>query len=140
MNEVTDSDLEPGTLIKATYDCASFGSRYNRRVLEVRAGIVMRHPERREQTDFTYVVDFREFSEGSDGWSPHTPALVSRATALQTTDRYVLLEHFTSTTYYKHRKYTRQSMQLYKDRFGTIYDIAQRLHLPAIYAVLRLAK
>lgn len=136
MDDVTELELTPGTLIKGVYTLDTTGAR--KRVLEVLVGVLVRHPEVRDRESYTYVVDFREISNHVR-WTIG-PSFASRSTILQTTDKYDLLEHFLSSVYYRNSKFNRQFVHTYKNEFSTIYDITKRLHLPEIYAVLRLSK
>jgi len=134
MNEITDSDLKPGTLIKATYDCASFGSRYRKSELEVWLGVLLR-----EKDTFTYVVDIREFSYISDGWRQFRPRrALSRATALQTTDQQILLQHLSPIIPYKTHHYHNPTIRLYKHHWDTIHSLLKEARLPEICALVRL--
>jgi len=128
---IAEDDFRPGRLITAEYVAQSAYKRAKDQTMQVRIGVLHRNEVYRT-TFVTYLVDFREYIKG------YIVSPATHATWLHNAPVSHLYDLIKGERTYLGTKYRRTNLSIYDDRWPTIKIMAKEIHIPEIYAMLRL--
>lgn len=129
---VREDDFQPGRLITAEYAAQSSRKRAKDQTMQVRIGVLQRNEVYRT-VFITYIIDFREYIRGYIT-SPATHDIF-----LHNSPHYHLYNFIKrEDAVYMGTRYRRTALTVHDNQWPTIKLMAKELHIPEIYALLRL--
>ena len=128
---VREDDFQPGRLITAEYAAQSSHKRAKDQTMQVRIGVLQRNEVYRT-VFITYIIDFREYIRG------YIVSPATHTTFLHDSPCSRLYDFIKGDTVYLGTRYRRTALTVHDNQWPTIKLMAKELHIPEIYALLRL--